>query len=162
SLQQGRLPDRRAAGRQQEGGHRRLGQGRRRQRKIAVIAPPAPCRGGGAGLIGGSTKLMAATTARDLPRRRRRASLPLSWVGVPLSFAFIATLGRLGLMTVVLRDWFGVNLYATGFNLISFSGLALTYLYFQVPLMVLIITPALDGLKREWREAAECLGASGG
>jgi putative spermidine/putrescine transport system permease protein len=28
-------------------------------------------------------------------------------------------------------------------------------------LMVLIITPALDGLKREWREASEILGASG-
>jgi len=111
--------------------------------------------------------LAAAVTRGGLPGWLRDAMLTFSGVasnfaGVPLSFAFIATLGRLGLMTVVLRDWFGVNLYATGFNLISFSGLALTYLYFQVPLMVLIITPALDGLKREWREAAECLGASGG
>ena len=111
--------------------------------------------------------LAAAVTRGGLPGWLRDATLTFSGVasnfaGVPLSFAFIATLGRLGLMTVVLRDWFGVNLYATGFNLISFSGLALTYLYFQVPLMVLIITPALDGLKREWREAAECLGASGG
>jgi len=110
--------------------------------------------------------LAAAVTRGGLPGWLRDATLTFSGVasnfaGVPLSFAFIATLGRLGLMTVVLRDWFGVNLYATGFNLISFSGLALTYLYFQVPLMVLIITPALDGLKREWREAAECLGASG-
>ena len=110
--------------------------------------------------------LAAAVTRGGLPGWLRDATLTFSGVasnfaGVPLSFAFIATLGRLGLMTVLLRDWFGVNLYATGFNLISFSGLALTYLYFQVPLMVLIITPALDGLKREWREAAECLGASG-
>jgi len=81
--------------------------------------------------------------------------------GVPLSFAFIATLGRLGFVTMLLRDWLGVNLYATGFNLISFLGLAVTYLYFQIPLMVLIITPALEGLRREWREAAETLGASG-
>jgi putative spermidine/putrescine transport system permease protein len=110
--------------------------------------------------------LAAAVTRGGLPGWLRDATLTFSGVasnfaGVPLSFAFIATLGRLGLMTVLLREWFGVNLYATGFNLISFSGLALTYLYFQVPLMVLIITPALDGLKREWREAAECLGASG-
>jgi len=110
--------------------------------------------------------LAAAVTRGGLPGWLRDATLTFSGVasnfaGVPLSFAFIATLGRLGLMTVLLRDWLGVNLYATGFNLISFSGLALTYLYFQVPLMVLIITPALDGLKREWREAAECLGASG-
>ncbi|MBP7001006.1 ABC transporter permease subunit [Amaricoccus sp.] len=83
------------------------------------------------------------------------------FAGVPLAFAFLATLGRLGLVTIMLREWFGVNLYALGFNLLSFWGLTLTYLFFQIPLMILIITPALDGLKREWREAAEILGASG-
>ena len=83
-----------------------------------------------------------------------------NFAGVPLAFAFIATLGRLGLVTVVLRDVFGVNLYATGFNLLSFLGLTLTYMYFQIPLMVLIVTPAIDGLKREWSEAASILGAS--
>ena len=49
-----------------------------------------------------------------------------------------------------------------GFNLLSFWGLTLTYLFFQIPLMILIVTPALDGLKREWREAAEILGATRG
>ncbi len=83
------------------------------------------------------------------------------FAGVPLAFAFLATLGRLGLVTVLLRDWFGVNIYALGFNLLSFWGLTITYLFFQIPLMVLIVAPALDGLKREWREAAEILGASG-
>jgi putative spermidine/putrescine transport system permease protein len=83
-----------------------------------------------------------------------------NFAGVPLAFAFLATLGRTGLVTVLLRDWFGINLYATGFNLLSFLGLTLTYMYFQIPLMVLIITPALDGLKKEWREAAEILGAN--
>ena len=47
------------------------------------------------------------------------------------------------------------------FNLISFWGLTLVYLFFQIPLMILIITPALEGLKREWREAAAILGATG-
>lgn len=83
-----------------------------------------------------------------------------NFAGLPLAFAFIATLGRVGLVTVLLRDLLGFNLYGTGFNLLSFWGLTLTYLYFQIPLMVLIITPALDGLKREWREASEILGAS--
>jgi putative spermidine/putrescine transport system permease protein len=110
--------------------------------------------------------LAAAVTRGGLPSFLRDALLTFSGVasnfaGVPLAFAFIATLGRLGVLTVVLREWFGVNIYATGFNLISFTGLTLAYLYFQIPLMVLIITPALDGLKREWREAAESLGASG-
>jgi putative spermidine/putrescine transport system permease protein len=55
---------------------------------------------------------------------------------------------------------FGVNLYDSGFSLYSFTGLTLVYLYFQIPLMVLVILPAIEGLKREWREAAENLGAS--
>ena len=83
-----------------------------------------------------------------------------NFAGVPLAFAFLATFGRLGLVTVLLRDWAGINIYAMGFNLLSFFGLTLTYLFFQIPLMILIVTPALDGLRREWREAAEILGAS--
>jgi len=83
-----------------------------------------------------------------------------NFAGVPLAFAFIATIGRLGLVTVLMRDWLGFNLYATGFNLYSFIGLTVTYMYFQIPLMVLIITPALDGMKKEWREAASILGAT--
>ncbi|MBK8770068.1 MAG: ABC transporter permease subunit [Rhizobiales bacterium] len=111
--------------------------------------------------------LLAITTTRGgLPSGLRDATLTFAGVasnfaGVPLAFAFIATLGRLGLLTVVLNQWVGFNIYATGFNLISFTGLTLAYLYFQIPLMLLIITPAVDGLKREWREAAESLGASG-
>mgnify|MGYP000870100201 FL=1 len=85
-----------------------------------------------------------------------------NFAGVPLAFAFIATLGRVGLVTMLLKQWFGINIYAMGFNLLSFWGLTLTYLFFQIPLMILIITPALEGLKREWREAAEVLGASTG
>ena len=100
-----------------------------------------------------------------LPRWVRTALSTFSGVasnfaGVPLAFAFIATLGRLGLVTVLLRDVFHINIYDGGFSLYSFWGLSLTYLYFQFPLMVLIITPALEGLKRDWREAAENLGAS--
>jgi putative spermidine/putrescine transport system permease protein len=83
-----------------------------------------------------------------------------NFAGVPLAFAFICTLGRVGLVTLLLRKYLGLNLYATGFSILSFSGLTLTYLYFQIPLMVLIITPALDGLKREWREACDCLGGT--
>lgn len=84
-----------------------------------------------------------------------------NFAGVPLAFAFLATFGRLGLVTLILRDWFGINIYAYGFNILSFGGLTLTYLFFQIPLMILIVTPALDGMRREWREAASILGASG-
>lgn len=108
--------------------------------------------------------LAQAATLGGLPRVLRPVVMTLSGVasnfaGVPLAFAFLATLGRLGLVTIFLA-LFGVDLYRLGFNLLSFWGLTITYLYFQIPLMVLIVTPALDGLKREWREAAETLGAS--
>lgn len=100
-----------------------------------------------------------------LPTWVRHAFLTFSGVasnfaGVPLAFAFIATIGRLGLITLLMTNLFGFNLYSTGFNLYSFLGLTLTYMYFQIPLMVLIITPALDGMKKEWREAASILGAT--
>ncbi|MCP8940604.1 ABC transporter permease subunit [Alsobacter sp. SYSU M60028] len=109
--------------------------------------------------------IAAAVSIGNLPRWMRGPVMTFSGVasnfaGVPLAFAFLATFGRLGLVTVLLRDWFGVNIYAMGFNILSFSGLTLTYLFFQIPLMVLIVTPAIDGLKREWREAAVILGAS--
>ncbi|MCO5070671.1 MAG: ABC transporter permease subunit [Rhizobiaceae bacterium] len=84
-----------------------------------------------------------------------------NFAGVPLAFAFLATLGRLGLVTVILKEVLGFNIYSTGFNILSFWGLTLTYLYFQIPLMVVIITPAIDGLKKEWGEAAATLGATG-
>ncbi len=108
----------------------------------------------------------AAVTRGGLPKWIRSPLLTFSGVasnfaGVPLSFAFIATLGPLGIVTVFLKTQFGINLREMGFNLLSFWGLTLTYLFFQIPLMILIITPALDGLKREWKEAASILGATG-
>jgi putative spermidine/putrescine transport system permease protein len=84
-----------------------------------------------------------------------------NFAGVPLAAAFIFTLGRIGAVTS-LFEFFGVDLYKTGFSLYSFWGLTIVYLYFQIPLMVLVILPALDGLKRDWREAAENLGATAG
>ncbi len=100
-----------------------------------------------------------------LPGWVRSATLTFSGVasnfaGVPLAFAFLATLGPVGLITVFLKSQLGIDLRALGFNILSFWGLTITYLFFQIPLMILIITPALDGLKREWREAAQILGAT--
>ncbi len=82
-----------------------------------------------------------------------------NFAGIPLAFAFVATLGPLGMITVWFRA-IGFDPYRHGFNLLSFWGLTLTYLYFQIPLMILIIAPAVDGLRREWSEAAQTLGAS--
>ena len=110
--------------------------------------------------------MAAAVVLGGLPKAVRSPLLTFSGVasnfaGVPLAFAFIATIGPAGLITAWLRTEYGINLRAAGFNLFSTTGLIVTYLFFQVPLMILIITPALDGLKREWREASAMLGASG-
>jgi len=83
-----------------------------------------------------------------------------NFAGVPLAFAFIRVLGRSGVISQMLKNGAGLDIYQLGFNLYSFEGLSLTYLYFQFPLMVLIMAPALDGLKREWREASANLGAT--
>jgi putative spermidine/putrescine transport system permease protein len=112
--------------------------------------------------------LMALAIIRGgLPRWIGSAVMTFSGVasnfaGIPLAFAFLATLGRLGLITVMLKA-VGINIYVRGgWDLLSFWGLTLTYLYFQIPLMILIIAPAIHGMKREWNEAAATLGATNG
>lgn len=117
----------------------------------------------GGGILG--FLLAYSVTVGGLPKPLRSILITFSGVasnfaGVPLAFAFVATLGRTGVITAILKNYFGVNIYDAGFSLYSFLGLSITYMYFQFPLMVLVMTPALDGLKREWREAAENLGAS--
>jgi putative spermidine/putrescine transport system permease protein len=79
--------------------------------------------------------------------------------GINLTFMFIATIGSTGILSI----WLGylhLNPWNHGFDLYSFFGCAIVYMYFQIPLMVLVITPALAGLRPSWREAAENLGAS--
>jgi putative spermidine/putrescine transport system permease protein len=92
----------------------------------------------------------------------RRVAITASGVfanfgGVPLAFLFIATLGTTGLATGWLTH-LGFNPYNNGFDLYGLGGVALVYLYFQIPLMVLVILPAFEGLRPAWREAAENLG----
>ena len=70
-----------------------------------------------------------------------------NFAGIPLAFAFIATAGTIGIVT----GWL---------NSLGTTGVELTYLYFQIPLMILVISPAIEGLRREWREASANLGAS--
>jgi putative spermidine/putrescine transport system permease protein len=78
--------------------------------------------------------------------------------GVPLAFLFVATIGSTGLVTRWLTD-LGFNPYNHGFTLYNLLGVEIVYMYFQIPLMVLVILPALEGLRPAWREAAENLGA---
>ena len=80
--------------------------------------------------------------------------------GVTLAFAFLATIGLSGFVTVWLKDHLNVDLYANGVWLFELPGLILVYTYFQIPLMVIVFLPALDGIRPQWREAAESLGGT--
>jgi len=108
-----------------------------------------------------------------LPRFLRGIVMTFSGVasnfaGIPLALAFTFTLGFQGLVTKFLLwnsdspiiDLYGKPPDGFGFSLYTKLGLEIVYLYFQFPLMVLIIAPAIDGLKKEWREASENMGAS--
>ncbi|MBB0246339.1 ABC transporter permease subunit [Streptomyces alkaliphilus] len=108
------------------------------------------------GAVAGTLLARAIVTSRS--RILRDLTLTASGVlanfgGVPLAFAFIATLGISGVVTRM------GDLGARGWSLYTFSGLVLVYLYFLIPLMVLVTLPALDGLRPQWREAALDSGA---
>lgn len=112
-------------------------------------------------LLGGL--LAWAITLGGLPQWLRNAVLSFcgvaaNFAGVPLVFAFTALLGRIGLLNKVFGP-VGVSIDPQTF-LYGFWGLCIVYTYFQIPLMVLIMVPALEGLRKEWREAAENLGAT--
>lgn len=87
------------------------------------------------------------------------SSVAANFAGVPLAFAFIATLGASGLLTRTLLGA-GVDLYGGGFKLYSVLGLTVVYAYWEIPLMVLVMLPPLQAMKPSWREGAEILGAS--
>jgi putative spermidine/putrescine transport system permease protein len=94
----------------------------------------------------------------------RRSTLAVSGVlaqfgGVVLAFAWIATIGPVGVVTQAVADLLGADLYGDGW-LFGLPGLVVVYSYFQIPLMVIVFAPAFDGLRPQWREAAVNLGAS--
>ncbi len=115
----------------------------------------------GLGVLFGTLVAYAIITTRN--RFVQNALTALSDVttnfgGAPLAFAFIVILGSTGIITLLLKQA-GISLYPN-FRIYSISGLTIAYLYFQLPLMILLIIPSLHGLRPEWCEAALNLGAS--
>ncbi|MCK4176893.1 ABC transporter permease [Aciditerrimonas ferrireducens] len=111
----------------------------------------------------GTLAVVALTGKRGGPLSRLAAGLAAVLAntgGIPLAFAFIATLGNFGVVTGLLGH-LGLDPYRHGFTLYSVTGLVVVYQYFLIPMMVLVMLPAVEGLRREWREAAESLGATG-
>ncbi len=117
-------------------------------------------------LIGAVVGLLLALAIHDLERPRFVKPVFESWAavasqlgGVPLAFAFVAAIGTQGIITKMVRESTGFSLIDHHLGPTGFWGLVVVYLYFQIPLMFLVILPAVAGLKRTWREAAAIMGA---
>ena len=123
--------------------------------KLALVTSIVP------GVLGTLLAYAIATSRHETFKRLVAAASGVlaNFGGVNLAFMFIASFGYVGIATKWLAS-LGVNPWNHGFNLYKFWGVAFVYMYFQIPLMVLIVTPAFHGLRESWREAAENLGAS--
>ena len=115
------------------------------------------------GAVLGALLAYAVSTAREGgPLRRMMTSLCgvlAQFGGVTLAFAFMATVGAQGFLTPWLKN-IGINLAGSTWLYEPNKGLMLVYTYFQIPLMLIVFLPAVEGLRPQWREAAESLGGS--
>ncbi|MEB2278448.1 ABC transporter permease subunit [Lysinibacillus xylanilyticus] len=85
-------------------------------------------------------------------------NLTSNFSGIPLAFAFIVLLGNSGLFTLLFDKW-GIDTFSS-FSLYSWGGLLLIYIYFQLPLALMLLYPIYDGIQQQWKDAAALLGAS--
>lgn len=108
-------------------------------------------------LIGYAIYLWPSERMRDM--LITLSDVTTNFAGAPLAFAFVVILGLNGVITQFLAQYFHYELYPN-FSIYSFSGLVFAYVYFQLPLMVLLILPAFAGIKKEWQESAQSLSAN--
>ncbi|WP_426454715.1 ABC transporter permease [Paenibacillus sp. S-38] len=105
--------------------------------------------------------LLAYAIARSSDTTRNTvltiSNMTSNFAGLPLAFAYIILLGNNGVITILLKTW-GWSVFE-GFDLYSWTGLALVYVYFQVPLGALLLYPSFYGIHEQWKEAASLLGA---
>ena len=115
------------------------------------------------GAVFGALLAYAVSTARDGGLLRRLVTsvcgVLAQFGGVTLAFAFFATVGLQGFLTLWLKN-FGIDLASSLWLYEPYKGLMLVYTYFQIPLMLIVFLPAVEGLRPQWREAAESLGGS--
>jgi putative spermidine/putrescine transport system permease protein len=115
------------------------------------------------GAIFGALLAYAVSTAREGGLLRRLVTslcgVLAQFGGVTLAFAFVATFGFAGFVTLWLQH-IGIDLAGSTWLYEPYQGLILVYTYFQIPLMLIVFLPAVEGLRPQWREAAESLGAS--
>lgn len=113
-------------------------------------------------IVGIAASLLLAYAIAKSSEATRNVVLTISnmtsnFAGLPLAFAYIILLGNNGVVTILMKTW-GWSLFE-GFNLYSWTGLVLVYVYFQVPLGALLLYPSFYGIREQWKEAASLLGA---
>jgi putative spermidine/putrescine transport system permease protein len=114
-------------------------------------------------VTGIAVALVAAySITRFTPKVREKilniSNMTSNFAGVPLAFAYIILLGNNGLFTLLFQRM-GWDVLA-GFDLYSWTGLAFVYVYFQIPLAVLLLYPTYFGIQEQWKESAALLGAT--
>lgn len=87
-------------------------------------------------------------------------NMTTNFSGVPLAFAYIILLGSSGIFTILMKNLFHIDPYQHGFNLFSWSGIILVYVYFQIPLSIMLLYPAVYQIRKDIKEAALTLGAT--
>jgi len=115
------------------------------------------------GAVLGALLAYAVSTAREGGLMRRLVAslcgVLAQFGGVTLAFAFLATVGTQGFVTLWLKKY-GIDLAGSNWLYEPYKGLVLVYTYFQIPLMLIVFLPAVEGLRPQWREATESLGGS--
>ena len=115
------------------------------------------------GAVLGALLAYAVSTAREGGLMRRLVAslcgVLAQFGGVTLAFAFVAAVGFNGFVTLWLQR-LGVDLAGSTWLYEPYKGLILVYTYFQIPLMLIVFLPAVEGLRPQWREATESLGGS--
>jgi putative spermidine/putrescine transport system permease protein len=114
-------------------------------------------------ILGGLFAWAIATGRSNGPLRR--VALAASGVfaqfgGVMLAFAFLATFGFNGMVTMFFTDHFGETFLTDASWLYGIGGLCVVYTFFQIPLMLIVFLPAVENVRPQWREASDSLGGS--
>lgn len=110
-----------------------------------------------AGLLIDFFLAMALSSGRSKSLYLSILNLTSTFSGVPLTIAFITTLGTSGVF-VLLAQQAGFAPLA-GYNLYSVAGMFIVYLYFQIPMGTLLLLPVFEKVRKEWREASSLMGA---
>ncbi|MEM5774116.1 MAG: hypothetical protein AAGU05_03870, partial [Anaerolineaceae bacterium] len=103
------------------------------------------------GIVIGFLGAQAAHNARGRIRNFFLTILNMTsnFAGVPLAFAYMIILGNSGVIKMLAQAYGPQGL--ASFDLYTSTGLLIMYVYFQIPLSTLLLIPAFNGIREEWK-----------